>query len=83
MLDSATMRVVIEAAHRRGKLAVVHVLSEPQARDAIAAGADGLAHIFEGEPSSPDFGQLAASHHVFVIATLSTIYRDYGKSEGP
>ena len=83
MLDNATMRAVIEAAHKRGKLAVVHVLSEPQARDAVEAGADGLAHIFEGEPSSPDFGQLAASHHIFVIATLSTIYGDCGKSEGP
>lgn len=83
MLDNATMRAVIEAAHKRDKLAVVHVLSEPQARDAIEAGADGLAHIFEGEPSSPDFGQLAASHHIFVIATLSTIYGDCGKSEGP
>ena len=83
MLDNATMRAVVEAAHKRGKLAVVHVLSEPQARDAIEAGADGLAHIFEGEPSSPDFGQFAASHHVFVIATLSTIYGDCGKSEGP
>lgn len=83
MLDNATMRAVVEAAHKRGKLAVVHVLSEPQARDAIEAGADGLAHIFEGEQSSPDFGRFAASHHVFVIATLSTIYWDCGKSEGP
>lgn len=83
MLDNATMRAVVEAAHKRGKLAVVHILSEPQARDAIEAGADGLAHIFEGEPSSPDFGRLAASHHVFVIPTLSTIYGDCGKTYGP
>ena len=82
MLDNATMRAVVEAAHRRGKPAVVHVLSEPQARDAIQAGADGLAHIFEGEPSSPDFGQFAASRHVFVIPTLATIYGDCGRSEG-
>jgi imidazolonepropionase-like amidohydrolase len=83
MLDNATMRAVVEAAHKRGKLTVVHVLSELQARDAIEAGANGLAHIFDGEPSSPDFGQFAASHHVFVIPTLSTIYGDCGKSEGP
>lgn len=83
MLDNATMRAVVKAAHKSGKLAIVHVLSEPQARDAIEVGADGLAHAFEGEPSSPDFGELAASHHVFVIATLSTIYGDCGKSEGP
>jgi imidazolonepropionase-like amidohydrolase len=83
MLDNATMHAVVEAAHKRGKLTVVHVLSEPQAHDAIEAGADGLAHVYEGEPSSPDFGQFAASHHIFVIPTLSTIYWDCGKSEGP
>ncbi len=83
MLDNGTMRALVEAAHRRGKLAVVHVLSEPQARDAIAAGADGLAHMFTGDTVGADFGQLAASHHVFVIPTLSTIYWDCGKSEGP
>ncbi len=83
MLDNATMRAVVEAAHKRGMLTVVHVFSEPQARDAIEAGADGLVHIFLGDSASPDFGQLAASHHLFVIPTLSTRYLDCGKSEGP
>lgn len=83
MLDNATMRAVIDAARKRGKLAVVHALSEQQARDAIKAGADGLAHIFEGGTASPTFGQYAASRHIFVIPTLSTIYGDCGRSEGP
>ena len=83
MLDNATMRALIEAAHKRGKLAVVHVLSEQQARDAIAAGADGLAHMFIGESVTADFGKFVASHQVFVIATLSALYGACGKSEGP
>jgi len=83
MLDNRTMRALVEAAHKRGKLAVVHALSEQQARDAIEAGADGLVHIFTGEKLNSDFGQFAASHHVFVIPTLSTVYLDCGKSEGP
>jgi imidazolonepropionase-like amidohydrolase len=83
MLDNPTMRALVEAAHKRGKLAVVHVLSEQQARDAIEAGADGLAHIFSGDTVGADFGRFAAVHHVFVIPTLSTIYLDCGKSEGP
>jgi imidazolonepropionase-like amidohydrolase len=83
MLDNATLRALVEAAHKRGKLAVVHALSEPQARDAVAAGADGLAHMFTGDSVGADFGQFLASHHVFVIPTLSTIYWDCGKSEGP
>ena len=83
MLDNATMHALVEAAHKRGKLAVVHALSEQQARDAILAGADGLAHMFRSESVSSDFGQLVASHNAFVIPTLSTLYWDCGKSEGP
>ena len=83
MLDNATMRALVEAAHARGKLVVVHALSEPQARDAIAAGADGLAHLFTGDSVSADFGRFAASHGIFVIPTLSTLYWDCGMSEGP
>jgi imidazolonepropionase-like amidohydrolase len=83
MLDNPTMRALVDAAHKRGKLAVVHVLSEQQARDAIAAGADGLAHLFLGESVSADFGQTAASRHLFVIPTLSTLYLNCGRSPGP
>jgi imidazolonepropionase-like amidohydrolase len=82
MLDNATLKALVEAAHKRGKLAVVHALSEQQARDAIAAGADGLAHMFSGDSVGPDFGELVASHHMFVIPTLSTIYWDCGESQG-
>jgi len=83
MLDNPTMRALVDAAHRRGKLAVVHALSEQQARDAIAAGADGLAHLFLGDSVSADFGKLAAHHHVFVIPTLTTLYLNCGRSQGP
>jgi imidazolonepropionase-like amidohydrolase len=82
MLENATMRALIEAAHKRGKLAVVHVLSEQQARDAISAGADGLAHMFVGETVGPDFGRFVSDHHAFVIPTLTTVYPICGKSEG-
>jgi imidazolonepropionase-like amidohydrolase len=83
ILDNPTMRALVVAAHRRGKVAVVHVLSEQQARDAIAAGADGLAHLFLGDSASADFGKLVANHHVFVVPTLSTLYVNCGRSHGP
>ncbi len=64
---------VVAAAHRRDKLVVVHVSTQSEARDAIAAGADGLAHIFFDSPPQPGFAELAAEHHVFVVATLAVI----------
>ncbi len=73
-VSKETLAAVIAAAHKRGKLAVVHIGSLQQARDAIEAGADGLAHLFVGPSTDPDFGRLVAQHHAFVIPTLSVLH---------
>jgi imidazolonepropionase-like amidohydrolase len=72
-ISKETLAAVVEAAHRRGKLAVVHINSRQGAEDAIAAGADGLAHLFSDRAPAPDFGQFAAAHHVFVVPTLTVL----------
>ena len=82
-LSKQTMRAVIAAAHERHRLAVVHIGSVEGARDAIEAGADGLAHIFHAGSSPKDFGQFVAAHHAFVIPTLSVAHAVCGpKSAG-
>ena len=68
---------------RRGKLAVVHVLSLQAAKDAIVAGADGLAHVFADQQPDDEFISLAAQHHVFVIPTLSLLASAAGELNGP
>lgn len=73
-LSRETLAAVIAAAHKNNRLAVVHIGSEMGARAAILAGADGLAHLFRGHSSPRDFGELVASHHAFVIPTLSVMY---------
>ncbi len=73
-LSKETLAAVIAAAHKNHRLAVVHIGSEEGARDAILAGADGLAHLFHGSSSRRDFGELVAEHHAFVIPTLSVLY---------
>lgn len=80
-LDKQTLAAVIAAAHQRGKIAVVHIGSLQQARDAIDAGADGLAHLFIGEHSDPEFGKFVAAHHAFVIPTLSVLQSICGMSK--
>jgi imidazolonepropionase-like amidohydrolase len=62
---------VIAAAHRRNKLVVTHITTQRDARDAIAAGTDGLVHIFADSPPEADFAEFAARRHVFVVPTLS------------
>ena len=79
-LTKEELAAVITATHNRKKMAVVHIGSQDGARDAIAAGADGLAHIFEDEPPAPDFVALCKQHHAFVIATLTVNESVSGKA---
>jgi imidazolonepropionase-like amidohydrolase len=76
-LDIATATALIEAAHRRGKLAVVHVSTEKDARAALDAGADALVHLFMG--AAPDatavdsLARLAKRKNAFVIPTFTVM----------
>ncbi|WP_137175588.1 CIA30 family protein [Massilia sp. HP4] len=76
-LDLATAKALIEAAHLRGKLAVVHVSNEQDARAALEAGADGLVHLYLGAaPGAQDIDslvQLARRKGAFVIPTFAVL----------
>jgi hypothetical protein len=80
-INNETMAAVAAAAHRRGKLAIAHIGNYLEARDAINAGVDGLAHLFVDQKPNPDFGAFAAQHHVFVISTL-TVLESLSKPSG-
>ena len=72
-LSKPILKALADAAHKRGKLVVMHIGSLQQALDAIDAGTDGLAHLFVGATSTPDFGKIAAAHHIFVVPTLTVL----------
>lgn len=82
-LTKQQLEDVIAAIHRRNKLAVVHATSQRDARDAIAAGADGLVHIFAESPPDADFASFAAQHKVFVIPTMSVLEAISVKTDKP
>jgi imidazolonepropionase-like amidohydrolase len=81
-ISKETMAAVIAAAHKRGKLAVVHIGSLQDARTAIQAGADGLAHLFVDAPPDAEFAELVAQHHAFVVPTLSVLASVSGAPSG-
>src|SRR5690606_18322791 len=81
-IDERTLRSVIAAAKARGKLAVVHVGSRSAAEAAIAAGADGLVHIFGDEPPPADLATRAKDAGLFIIPTLSVIESVAGVAGG-
>src|SRR5262249_29040223 len=72
-ISKETMAAVARAAHNRGKLAVAHIGSLQGARDAIESGVDGLAHLFVDRAPDPDFGKFVATHHAFVIGTMTVL----------
>jgi imidazolonepropionase-like amidohydrolase len=76
-LDPAVVKAAIDAAHKRGKLAVVHISTLANARSALEAGADGLAHLFAGSSISAqdaaDLARLAKAKKAFVIPTFCVL----------
>jgi hypothetical protein len=77
-----TLKALIDAAHKRGKLAVVHIGTQRDAHDAIAAGADGLAHLFSDSAPTPDFARFVAAHQAFVVPTLTVLEGVGGTASG-
>ncbi len=73
-VDTATLTALIEAAHARDVLAVVHISAQKDAIRAIEAGADGLAHMFLQPDPGDAFVTAAAEHGVFVTETLAVLF---------
>jgi len=70
-LEREVLAACIQAAHARNRLAVVHALPGQRAREAVEAGADGLAHCITD--TLPDAAQVRwmAERKVFLIPTLA------------
>lgn len=80
--DRTTLKALITATHRRGKLAVVHIGDAASARTAIEAGADGLVHLFTAGAEDPDFARLAGAKRAFVIPTMTVLQSIVGVAGG-
>ncbi|MDP9192760.1 MAG: amidohydrolase family protein [Acidobacteriota bacterium] len=81
-LTKEDLRALIEATHKRGKLAVVHISSLTGARTAIEAGADALVHLFGNVPPDAELGKFIATHRAFVVPTLTVIESTTGVASG-
>ncbi|MBR7801410.1 CIA30 family protein [Undibacterium fentianense] len=76
-LDLRTVEALIEASHARGKLAVVHISTYDDAKAALAAGADGLVHLFNGAnlkaTQVEELVRLAKKRSAFIIPSFSVL----------
>lgn len=72
-LDAETVTAVVAAAHAHDKLAVVHVSRLEDAQLVIAAGADGLAHLFGDAVAADAFVASVRRRGAFVVPTLTVL----------
>lgn len=70
-LSAAMMRAIVRDAHRHGLKVVAHIARETDARKAIAAGVDGLAHPVWAARASEAFVRLMARRRIAFATTLA------------
>jgi imidazolonepropionase-like amidohydrolase len=68
--SAAVIETTVREAHRYGKMAIAHTLTAATTQQAIAAGMDGLAHVFLDQPHTPDLVAAIASCGAFVTPCL-------------
>lgn len=76
-LDEEIVTAVIEAAHAQGLLVVTHVQTAAAAAMVVAAGTDGLAHMFSDELPAEVLVDAMVANDVFVIPTF-TVFQSIG-----
>jgi len=70
MLDAATVTAGVSETHRLGLLAVAHTLTVDASRTAVAAGMDGLMHLFMDQAHDQEIVDLIAASGAFVTPCL-------------
>ncbi len=65
-MPKPVLEAIVQAAHKRGKMVVVHGTS----LDIPHAGADGLAHLPIAKLPEPEWANTLTAHHMFVITTI-------------
>jgi len=69
-LSTETLLAAVHEAHRCGKMAIAHATTADGAQQAIAAGVDGLAHMYIDAPAKTDLIGAIAGSGVFVTPCL-------------
>ena len=70
-MSEAVARTLVAQAHANGMKAIAHVETLADVEVALAAGADGLAHVWRRGGANADIARRITARGVFVIATLA------------
>ena len=81
-LAVSTLPRIVAAARTQDLLAVFHISTAEAAGEAIAAGADGLAHMYFDGAGGPELIEAARSAGIFVVPTLTVLETVTGTGGG-
>jgi imidazolonepropionase-like amidohydrolase len=70
-LDASTVTALVAAAHAHTMLAVAHVETLEDVTVAVAAGVDGLVHVWRRGGPNAEMPRQIAAQRMFVVTTLS------------
>ncbi len=79
----STLPRIVAAAHDNDRLAVFHISTAKAAKEVIAAGADGLVHMYFRDSGGPEFIEAARKAEIFVVPTLAVLETVTGTPGGP
>ena len=80
MLSDNAVAAAVRAAHRHDKLAIAHALTYDATEGAVAAGMDGLAHVFIDRPHTPELVGAIADSGAFVTPCLVLVRTAIGRN---
>ena len=80
-LDASTVQALVAAAHANDLLAVAHISTYDDALMAIAAGIDGLVHLFADRRLDQAFIDAALAADIFVVPTTPVLAGMYGHDD--
>jgi imidazolonepropionase-like amidohydrolase len=67
------LAATVEAGHARGKMVLAHAMTLAAAEQVVAAGVDGLTHVFFDTAHTPEVLKRIAGSGMFVVPTLSVL----------
>lgn len=81
-LATSTLPRIVAAAHSHDRLAVVHISTAEAAREVIAAGADGLVHMYFRDAGGRGIVDEARQAGIFIVPTLAVLETVTGSEGG-
>ena len=76
------LAATVDVGHARGKMVLAHAMTLAATKQVVAAGVDGLTHVFFDTSHTPEIIERIAGSGMFVVPTLSVLASITGQSAG-